>query len=142
MPAPFSYASPLLATLKTLGREGLDVLFPPRCASCQRRGHVLCPRCQARLQAQALPTHPPCPLCTQRGGPNACLLYPPRGHMHDIYAFGPYADPLRACIKTLKYDGETRLAERLGTLQKTERESPCDLSLSFTHNLQSYRMER
>lgn len=116
MPAPFSYASPLLATLKTLGREGLDVLFPPRCASCQRPGHVLCPHCQARLQAQALPTYPPCPLCTQRGGPNACLLYPPRGHMHDIYAFGPYADPLRACIKTLKYDGETRLAERLGTL--------------------------
>lgn len=105
---------PWFAMLKHSSQQAFDLLFPPRCVSCSLGGHHLCPTCQKRLYAQELPTQPPCPRCSRSSG--ACLLSPPRGHVHTISAFGPYADPLRACIKALKYDGETHLSEILGAL--------------------------
>lgn len=113
---PLSLTSSLLGTLKRFSQQTLDLLFPPRCVSCSLGGYTLCPACESRLRALSLPMPLPCPTCSRARFSHTCLLSPPEGHVHTISAFGRYADPLRACIKALKYDGETALVETLGSL--------------------------
>ncbi len=60
----------------------------------------ICPRC-------GLPTTP-AGLCRE------CLHVQPA--ISALRAAGEYKEPLRACIRALKYDGNTRLAEPLGLL--------------------------
>ncbi|MHB1323715.1 MAG: ComF family protein [Coriobacteriia bacterium] len=68
-----------------------DLLFPPRCAGCDRPGALLCPQCAARIEridprnacaACGAPGAPPCPECGGRRfgfGEARCasLLRPP-----------------------------------------------------------------
>lgn len=77
----------------------LDLVFPPQCATCKQPGSILCAQCFASLRPHA--------------------LLPPRydvNGIHAIYAVAPYQGSLRTCIHALKYEGNTRLAEPLGTL--------------------------
>ena len=93
----------------------LDLVFPPRCVSCKRGGHVLCPTCLALLQPAMLPR---CAHCCGRidadGTCRSCRYHPLR--ISGLRAFGHYEGSLRACIHALKYDGVTRLAQPLGHL--------------------------
>jgi ComF family protein len=93
----------------------LDLVFPPRCAVCQRGSAILCRTCLAQLQ----PARPPrCPHCygalNADGTCSACRYHPLQ--LSGLRAFGQYAGPLRACIHALKYAGVTRLAQPLGQL--------------------------
>ncbi|GHO45368.1 ComF family protein [Ktedonospora formicarum] len=117
---------PWLALLKYSSQQALDLIFPPHCVSCSQGGHHLCPTCQKHIYAQELTTQLPCPRCSHASN-KACLISPPQGHVHTISAFGPYAGPLRACIKALKYDGEIHLSEILGAL--------------LAHTYQRYQLE-
>jgi hypothetical protein len=93
----------------------LDVLFPVRCAGCQRSGHVLCPDCIAKIQL--LPT-PFCQLCGTPLSPEGiCKNCQYRFlKLHGQRAVSLYQEPMRGCIHALKYDGNTRLAQPLGQL--------------------------
>jgi ComF family protein len=93
----------------------LDLLFPPRCASCKRGGHIICPPCIASITA---PTLPRCLHCqaqlTPTGVCKHCLSHPLA--LSGVRAVGIYEGPLRACIHSLKYKGNQRIAEFLGLL--------------------------
>ena len=92
-----------------------DLLFPPQCASCKDSGHILCPQCLDAIQ----PLYPP--LCFHCG---THLLYntPCRNcrngaiHLSMLRVFGRYRGSLRLSIHALKYDGQKRLAQPLGSL--------------------------
>lgn len=93
----------------------LDALYPPRCAGCQQSGYVLCPNCVAKMPLL------PMPVCLYCGSPLAqagvcrfCQSHPPR--ISALRAACVYQEPLRGCIRALKYSGNTRLAEPLGML--------------------------
>ncbi len=96
-------------------QQFLDIVFPSRCAGCQRTGHVLCPACIAKIQP--LPS-PFCQLCGTPLSPYGvcknCQYRPPK--LSGQRAVSLYQEPLRGCIHGLKYDGNTRLAEPLGLL--------------------------
>ena len=92
----------------------LDLLFPLQCVLCKRGGHVLCPPC---LSIQRL--HPPlCPHCGTQLSANALCRNCQYGaiHLSRLRVVGSYEGSLRLCIHALKYKGQTRLAEPLGTL--------------------------
>jgi predicted amidophosphoribosyltransferase len=100
---------------QAVGQQFLDILFPSRCAGCQRSGYVLCPICMAKIQPL------PSPVCQRCGTPlppgsrcKNCQYHPLK--LNGQRAVSIYQEPLRACIHALKYDGNTRLAEPLGLL--------------------------
>ncbi len=96
-------------------QQFLDIVFPSRCAGCQRTGHVLCPACIAKIQPVPSPF---CQLCgtplSTYGGCKNCQYRLPK--LNGQRAVSLYQEPLRGCIHGLKYDGNTRLAEPLGLL--------------------------
>lgn len=97
-------------------RDGLDLLFPPRCAGCQRGGHLLCPDCLRTMQPLTPPLCQRCgsPLAFPAGGCTFCLHNDLR--FHGLRCVNLYQGPLRSAIHAFKYQGEQRLAEPLGLL--------------------------
>jgi ComF family protein len=102
--------------VRALLQQGLDLLFPPRCAGCQRSGFLLCPACWQLM----LPLTMPC--CERCGDPlnapgEVCAAC--KSHCLQLdrlcYVNG-YQGPLRKAVHALKYDGQQRLAGPLGLL--------------------------
>jgi ComF family protein len=86
----------------------LDILFPPRCAGCARRGAWLCATCVA-----ALPRLPErrCRRCSDVCDDDicaACLRQPPP--FDSLRCGFVYAGLAREAIHRLKYNGERQLA--------------------------------
>ncbi|MEL7672534.1 MAG: ComF family protein [Chloroflexota bacterium] len=84
-----------LLLLHGLALGAQDLLFPPYCAGCERVGSLLCPRCMAAI------TRP-----TPRAIPG----------LAEVCVCAEYDGAIGAAIRALKYGGQTRLAEPLGTL--------------------------
>ncbi len=98
-----------------LAQHILDLIFPPQCASCKSHGYLLCPACQANIH----PLPPPrCRHCyaqlTSSGLCITCQRHPLQ--ISGLRAVSTYEEPLRSCIHALKYNGNKRLAEPLGSL--------------------------
>jgi ComF family protein len=93
----------------------VDALYPPHCAGCQRTGSVVCSECLAHMAPFPLPV---CPCCgipvPQAALCQSCQRALPR--ITALRAASKYEEPLRGCIRALKYEGNTRLAEPLGML--------------------------
>src|SRR5690242_2214558 len=91
----------------------LDALFPPRCASCGRRGHWLCPACLARVE---LLPDAMCVACRRPvaldGSSHGCRT----GGVRAVSAVGVYTGPLREAVHTLKYHGRHGIAVTLAAL--------------------------
>src|SRR5579884_1961089 len=100
---------------RTAIQHALDLLFPPRCAACQKAGHILCPTCFSGIPPLESPL---CQHCGKQVGPGSicldCSLCPVR--LSGLRSVSPYQGTLRTCIHALKYEGNTRLAEPLGLL--------------------------
>jgi ComF family protein len=100
---------------RQLLQQGLDLLFPQRCAVCARSGHALCSACKASIRLLAPPY---CQLCNRQlsslGVCQPCQRWPLQ--LNGLRAVGTYEGALRTCIHALKYNGQTRLAEPLGDL--------------------------
>ncbi len=101
--------------IQNLTQQFLDIVFPPRCASCKRSGYILCPSCIALIQPL------PAPLCQHCNAPlspsGACkACYYHRLGLSGLRAIGLYQEPLRGYIHAMKYKGNTRLAQPLGEL--------------------------
>lgn len=106
----------------------LDLLFPPRCVGCDRRGEWLCAACRAALapptsrclrcgRAISQRRRPPlCAACRPLGSPLAGLL---AGHAFD--------GALRAAVHALKYRRARHLAEPLADLLLALPLPPADL---------------
>ncbi len=96
-------------------QRALDLLFPPQCAGCHKKGTLLCSTCMATIR---LLVPPLCQSCgTSLSTPTSSLCWHcsryPLG-LSKLRAMSIYQEPLRSCIHAFKYDGNTRLAEPLG----------------------------
>jgi ComF family protein len=96
-------------------QQTLDLLFPPRCAACQRSGSILCSACLAAIR----PLPPPyCAHCNTpldvNGMCKNCQYAPLR--LSGLRVMSRYEGTLRTCIHALKYAGNRRMAEPLGLL--------------------------
>ena len=78
---------------------GLELLFPPRCAGCQRVDTFWCPRCQTLLDELPFP-----PLETFAAS-----------HFTALAASGTHDGLLRQALLALKYEHAPQLSEPLGT---------------------------
>ena len=99
-------------------RALLDLLFPPRCAGCGRRGAWLCAACAARLAPLAPPWCARCGI--PLAGPGATLC--PRCRVEGPFALDHaraayvFREPIRAAIHRFKYEGERGRAAHLAAL--------------------------
>ncbi len=109
--------------------ELLDLLFPPRCVSCRRPGHSLCPDCIARIQ----PIPPPiCLYCGRpqpaAGAPCACRAHV--WHLDGIRAATLHEGLAREAVHGFKYDHKRELAVPLSALlQRTLVQVPLTFDL-------------
>lgn len=103
-----------LARLTSLGRAGLDLIFPPVCVGCGGAGHNFCPRCAQAVEPVPLPqcaccgrpqphATPRCAAC--RGEPVHPLRLSRAAALH--------THPLREAIHALKYEQQPELAAPL-----------------------------
>lgn len=93
----------------------LDLLFPPRCAGCGRRGRWLCAECLAQVERIRPPI---CPICGE-AAPDAAHC--PRRARHPQLLDGLrsaawYTGPLRVAIHRFKYRGQRVLAAPLAAI--------------------------
>lgn len=89
----------------------LNIIFPPFCASCRKKGFWWCPECRAKAETLSAD---PCPRCLgdhRKRNSSVCTgSFPFAG----VVSTGFYHSPqLRAFITSLKYDGVTAGAEDL-----------------------------
>jgi ComF family protein len=107
-----------------VGARLLDLLFPPQCAICGRRGAALCSRCLATVRP---PDAQRCARCaaplpddvlgtgTPAGRCAACRGQPPVA-LTGVRVAARYEDTIRLTIIELKFHRQRRLAEPLGDL--------------------------
>ena len=112
-----------MSVLNATAQQFLDLLFPPRCASCRAAGAVLCANCLASIRAPAQP------LCHRCGRSLATSLPAQGGNQCPFCSTGreiPQLDGLRAAsiyegavrqaILALKFRGQRRVAVPLADL--------------------------
>lgn len=87
-------------------RKLLDLLLPPTCPGCAREGRVICADCRPHL-ARRLDEPPGVPLGLRASSPPGIV---------QLEWCAPYSGPARACLGALKYAGELRLVDPLGSL--------------------------
>ncbi len=101
---------------RKLFQQGLDLLFPPLCAGCQRGGYLLCPRCLRTMQPLALPICAHCGASIARPGALCLACQQHRFRLDGLRCVQQYQGALRNAIHALKYHNQRRLAEPLGSL--------------------------
>lgn len=105
----------LLATVRRLVEE---LIFPPRCASCERAGPPLCESCLVAIRRFEGPRCPRCDAPTS--SPEQCARCRAAERepaaLDALRVVGPHEGTLRAAIHGLKYRGRRRSAEKLGVL--------------------------
>jgi predicted amidophosphoribosyltransferase len=94
----------------------LDLIFPPRCASCGESGTILCAKCHDSMRT---PEPPLCPCCghARVSAIAACPIYRNgRGPvaLTGMRAAVRYEGVVREAILALKFRGQLRVAEPLG----------------------------
>jgi ComF family protein len=106
----------------------LDLLFPPRCANCQRVGDRLCVYCQREIEYITAPICIRCgyPLETHTPATETCdqcrrISFAGRG----LRSAARHSGPARASVLALKYRHNRALAEPLADLMS--RAWPADL---------------
>ena len=104
--------------MRDLWERALDLVFPPRCAGCGARGHLLCPACMAAIAYLQPPTCPKCGRRTARPGICPyCRAYP--NALDGMVAATEFAGPVRECIHALKYEGQRGYATVLAETART-----------------------
>ena len=109
------------AALSRLLTGALDLLFPPRCAVCDREGSFLCQECRPSLPRLERPY---CALCA---GPSTkpacswCEVAPPA--FDSVRAPYRFTGPVREMVHNLKYRDLRASAPELGRLMASCLES-------------------
>ena len=95
--------------------QSLDLLFPPECGGCGRRGERWCARCDADAERLAPPWCPSCGMPSPRGEVcSRCREHPPAWQALRSWAF--FGGPVRNALHRIKYHRDIALADVL-TLQ-------------------------
>lgn len=97
-------------------QRGLDLLFPPVCVICQRRGSWLCTACVQRMQPLTVPVCQRCGTPLSFSGASCTFCQRRFLQLHGLRFAQFYRGTVRRAIHALKYDGQKRLAEPLGLL--------------------------
>jgi ComF family protein len=105
----------IIQTSQQILQQALDLLFPPRCAACQRSGSILCSPCMATIQPLLPPYCQHCNTPLDASGICKNCQYTPL-RLNGLRVVSRYEGTLRACIHALKYAGNRRVAEPLGLL--------------------------
>lgn len=96
--------------LQRLGSNLLDVVYPPLCAGCDRRGTWVCDRCLAQVSTL------PAPLCHRCGVPErllSCQCALLGQHLDQVRSALPYQGWVSAAVGGFKYRDETARAPSL-----------------------------
>ncbi len=115
------------ARLREWRQTALDLLFPPRCAVCERDGAILCQPCVDRFERAGGDR---CPICwaPQRAAPagpcRTCSADPPA--FDALRASFVFAGSLRDAVLALKYEGLSSLDRPLVELVDTDAVWPHD----------------
>lgn len=92
----------------------LDLLLPPRCVHCGRRGAEVCDVCTATLRLLGPEVCPRCSLPSAGGRIcQRCTVRP--GPLRAMLAAYPFEGPIRSAVLALKYRRRTRLAPFLAS---------------------------
>lgn len=103
----------------------LDLLFPPRCASCGASGALLCDACRASIRPPSPPLCPDCgrslpALVPSSSDPPAACSFCARGqrpiYLTGLRAASTYEGAVRQAVRAFKYRGQRRLAGPLADL--------------------------
>jgi ComF family protein len=94
-------------------RVSLDLLFPPRCLSCKRRGAFLCTDCIRRIDSLPDPFCPSCQVLVDPSDPHCRCRKPAPAF---VIAGGTFEGPLRSAVHSLKYQGQRAGAPALAAL--------------------------
>jgi ComF family protein len=109
-----------MAGVSSLAQSLLDLVFPPRCVSCQALGVLLCDRCRATITPPRPPLCARCgrPLQASRAGEQCDLCASGRGpiHLTRLRVATDYDGAIRAAILAYKFRGVRRLVEPLGEM--------------------------
>jgi ComF family protein len=107
--------TPTIQGLHRVGRSVLDLVFPPRCAGCERLGAWLCPACQGTFHRLEPPV---CPRCgTPTPSARDCVpCLDPGSPLDSIRSAAYFGGHLRSAIHRFKYQDLRVLAEPLGQL--------------------------
>lgn len=89
-------SGPVSSIIRSGFRILLDILYPPRCGGCDRRGVLFCEECHARIEAPYLET--------RLAGVDA------------VASAGLHKGPLREAVHKLKYESDSPLARPLARL--------------------------
>lgn len=134
-------AGEILAKFSACASGAIDLLLPNVCMACSSEDTCqggLCESCNVKLLS--LVARPYCHRCGSGLGDNVphgpnCRGCPPTLPRFDsVVRLGPYAEPLRAVVRELKYHRQEALRRRLGKLLAAAVSSqvtrPLDLVLS------------
>lgn len=102
--------------LRNLAQQALDLLFPPRCAGCGRKGALLCAGCRAGAPRLGTPW---CARCGEPLNPRARCDRCPAGELRalDWARSAYYFDgAIRQAIHRFKYGGERAFAPVLAAM--------------------------
>ncbi|MGH2344431.1 MAG: ComF family protein, partial [Chloroflexota bacterium] len=94
-------------------RAGLDLVFPPRCLSCRRRGSFLCAVCIQAINRLSDPFCPVCESLVDAADPHCRCRAPAPLY---VIAAGTFEGPLRGAIHSFKYQGQKAGAADLADL--------------------------
>jgi ComF family protein len=118
------HAAGLLGAARGLLRDLAGLLLPPVCPACRAAeisAEGLCDDCNTRLLALVSLRY--CPRCGSTIGPNiplyegGCPGCPtPVGRWDRVVRLGPYAQPLRAVIRQLKYHRRQVIPRRVASM--------------------------
>jgi ComF family protein len=89
----------------------IDLVYPKRCAGCERRGTWLCDGCRTALQ---LFTTPWCDRCGVPGTYVRCKCHSTPKNLEQVRSVGPFDGWLWGAIVQYKYHGEWARTAQLG----------------------------
>lgn len=90
----------------------LDLIFPPVCGGCRRRGSRWCADCQARIQVLSGVLCDVCGLPQEKSGIcETCLKNKP--HFHALRAWTVFEEPVQSALHKLKYRRDISLGEAI-----------------------------
>jgi ComF family protein len=103
----------IIKAFRDAAEFAIDLVYPKRCAGCDRRGTWLCDNC-----ATALPlfTIPWCDRCGVPGTYLRCKCQSTPANLEQVRSVGPFDGWLRGAVVQLKYHGEWARTPQLGAL--------------------------
>ena len=99
--------------IRQVAEFAVDLVYPKRCAGCNRRGTWLCNDCGRALPLFSAPW---CDRCGVPGTYLRCKCRSTPGNLEKVRSAGPFDGWLRGAIVQFKYHGEWARAAHLGRL--------------------------